>query len=75
MTDGRQPSGLSGAHQGWSVVATLFAGMFVWGGIGWLVDLWLNTTFVKAIGVLVGMAAAVYLVVIRIAQEPRERGG
>jgi F0F1-type ATP synthase assembly protein I len=65
MTDGPQPSGLSGANEGWAVVSTLFAGMVVWGGIGWLIDLWLDTTFVKAIGVLVGMAAAIYLVVVR----------
>jgi F0F1-type ATP synthase assembly protein I len=65
MTDGHQPSGWAGASQGWAVVGTLFAGMVVWGGIGWLIDLWLDTTFVKAIGVLVGMAAAVYLVVVK----------
>jgi hypothetical protein len=61
MTDGRQPSGWSGgANEGWAVVGTLFAG-----GIGWLIDLWLDTTFVKAIGVLVGLATAIYLVVVK----------
>ncbi len=74
MTDGRQPSGLSGANQGWAVVGTLLAGMFVWGGIGWLLDLWLDTTYIRAIGVLVGMAAAIYLIMIRFAG-PSERGG
>jgi hypothetical protein len=44
---------------------TLFAGVVVWGGIGWLIDLWLDTTFVKAIGVLVGLATAIYLVVVK----------
>ena len=62
MTDGRQPSGVSGANEGWAVVGTLFAGVVVWGGIGWLIDLWLDTTFVKAIGVL---ATAIYLVVVK----------
>ena len=74
MTDGRPPSGLSGANQGWAVVGTLFAGMVVWGGIGWLLDLWLDTTYIRAIGVLVGMAAAIYLIMIRFAG-PSERGG
>jgi hypothetical protein len=46
-------------------VGTLLAGMFVWGGVGWLVDLWLDTTFVKAIGVIVGITAAIYLVVVK----------
>jgi len=65
MTDGRQPTGWSGANEGWAVLGTLFAGAFVWGGIGWLVDLWLDTMFVKAIGVVVGLAAAIYLVVTK----------
>ena len=65
MTDRRQPSGLSGHNEGWAVVSTLFAGVVVWGGIGWLIDLWLDTMFVKAIGVLVGLATAVYVVVVR----------
>jgi hypothetical protein len=50
---------------GWAVVGTLIAGVVVWGGIGWLIDLWLDTTFVKAIGVLVGLATAIYLVVVK----------
>jgi F0F1-type ATP synthase assembly protein I len=62
MTDGRQPSGMS---DGWAVVGTLLAGVVVWGGIGWLIDLWLDTTFVKAIGVLVGLATAIYLVIVK----------
>ena len=65
MTDRRQPSGVSGANGGWEVVGTLIAGVVVWGGIGWLIDLWLDTTYVKAIGVLVGLAAAIYLVLVR----------
>jgi ATP synthase protein I len=65
MTEGRPPSDWSGAGQGWAVLGTLLAGIFVWGGIGWLVDLWLGTDFVKAIGVIVGAAASVYLVTVR----------
>jgi F0F1-type ATP synthase assembly protein I len=65
MTDRRQPSGMSGIEEGWAVVSTLFAGIVVWGGIGWLIDLWLDTMFVKAIGVLVGLATAVYVIVVR----------
>ena len=65
MTEGRQPSHWSGASQGWAVLGTLLAGICVWGGIGWVVDLWLGTTFVKAIGVIVGAAASIYYVTIR----------
>ena len=30
-----------------------------------MIDLWLDTTFVKAIGVLVGLATAICLVVVK----------
>ena len=65
MTEERPSSGSSGASQGWAVLSTLLAGICVWGGIGWLVDLWLGTTFVKAVGVIVGAAASIYYVTIR----------
>jgi hypothetical protein len=51
--------------KGWAVLGTLLAGICVWGGIGWLVDLWLGTTFVRAIGVIVGAAASIYYVTVR----------
>lgn len=66
MSEGRQPPEPdTGASQGWAVLGTLLAGICVWGGVGWLVDLWLGTTFVKAIGVIVGAAAAIYYVTVR----------
>ena len=65
MTEGRQSPDQSGANQGWSVLGTLLAGICVWGGIGWLIDLWLETSFVKAIGVIVGAAASIYYVTVR----------
>ncbi len=65
MTEQRPPGGSDGASQGWAVFGTLLAGIVVWGGIGWLVDLWLGTTFVKAIGVIVGAASAIYLIMVK----------
>ena len=65
MTEGRQPPDPSGAAQGWAVLGTLLAGICVWGGIGWLVDLWLGTTFVRAIGVIVGAMTSIWYVTVR----------
>jgi ATP synthase protein I len=54
----------SGAGEGWTALAYLIAGMAVWGFIGWLVDQWLDTGgVVTGIGVVLGMAGAIYLVV------------
>lgn len=50
---------------GWSALSYLIAGIGGWGFVGWLVDRWLEVP--KHLGLLVGMlvgaAAAVYLVV------------
>jgi F0F1-type ATP synthase assembly protein I len=58
----RQPSG---ADTGWAVTGTLISGMAVWGGAGWLLDRWLNIEVFFPIGVIFGMAVAIYLVVKR----------
>ncbi|WP_147139605.1 AtpZ/AtpI family protein [Stackebrandtia albiflava] len=72
MTGNRkpQPRGASGADQGWAVIGYLLAGMLVWGGLGWLLDEWLGIpkhlgTFV---GVVIGAAAGLYLVIKRFGQ-------
>ena len=60
----REPPG-RGADVVWSVIGTLIAGVLAWGGIGWLLDRWLGTRFLVAIGVLVGAAGAFYLIIRR----------
>jgi hypothetical protein len=46
----------------------LIGGMAVWGLIGWLIDsLWLHTGYIiTAVGIVLGMAGGVYLVVRRM---------
>ena len=60
----REPSG-RGAEMVWSIIGTLVAGVLARGGIGWLLDRWLGTRFLVAVGVLVGMAGAFYLIIKR----------
>ena len=60
----REPSG-RGAEMVWSIIGTLVAGVLAWGGIGWLLDRWLGTRYLVAVGVVVGMAGAFYLIVKR----------
>ena len=54
-----------GAEMVWSIIGTLVAGVLAWGGIGWLLDRWLGTRFLVAVGVVVGMAGAFYLIIKR----------
>ena len=54
-----------GSEMVWSIIGTLIAGVLAWGGIGWLLDRWLGTTFLVAVGIVVGMAGAFYLIIKR----------
>jgi F0F1-type ATP synthase assembly protein I len=55
----------SGADTGWAVTGTLISGMAVWGGAGWLLDRWLDIVVFFPVGIILGMAVAIYLVVKR----------
>jgi F0F1-type ATP synthase assembly protein I len=59
-----QPRG-SGADTGWAVTGTMISGMAVWGGAGWLLDQWLDIVVFFPVGIILGMAVAIYLVVKR----------
>jgi F0F1-type ATP synthase assembly protein I len=49
----------------WSIIGTLVAGVLAWGAIGWLLDRWLGTEYLVAVGILVGAAGAFYLIIRR----------
>lgn len=53
----------------WTVLAHLLSGLLVWGGAGALLDRVLGTGFALPVGLLVGMATALYLVYIRYGRE------
>jgi F0F1-type ATP synthase assembly protein I len=50
---------------GWAVTGTLLSGMAVWGGAGWLLDRWLDVRLFAPIGIILGMAVAIYVVVVK----------
>jgi F0F1-type ATP synthase assembly protein I len=60
----KEPPG-RGADVVWSIIGTLVAGVLAWGGIGWLLDRWLGTSYLVAVGIVVGMAGAFYLIIKR----------
>ena len=39
--------------------------MAVWGGAGWLLDRWLDIKVFVPVGIILGMAVAIYLVVVK----------
>ena len=65
----------SGAETGWAIIGTMISGMAVWGGDGWLLDHWLDTRVFFPVGIIFGMAVAIYLVVARYGAAPPPPGG
>ena len=58
-----QPQGESVA---WSAMGSLLAGPIVWGGVGYLLDQWLDTCrLLMAVGVVVGSLTSFYIVYLR----------
>lgn len=58
---GSEPASVTEFGSAWTIVGILLSGMLTWGGIGWLVDQWLDTGFFLPTGLLVGSAAGFYL--------------
>ncbi|MEU4578118.1 AtpZ/AtpI family protein [Nonomuraea sp. ATR24] len=56
-TDGRDFSDAM-----WSVPSYLLAGMAVYGGLGWLLDRWLDMSAFFPIGIVLGVSLAGYAV-------------
>ncbi|CCG04755.1 hypothetical protein [Blastococcus saxobsidens] len=52
--------------------------MAVWGGGGWLLDRWLDTRVFFAVGVILGVTVAIYVVVVKygtVDPDPGSRTG
>jgi F0F1-type ATP synthase assembly protein I len=44
----------------WMAFGYVVSGVFLYGLIGWLLDRWLDTTFLVAVGILLGAALGIY---------------
>jgi len=58
------------AAEGGSVVGYLPAGILIWGGLGKLLDSWLNTQFFTPAGLVIGSVLAMYLVYLYFVRRP-----
>lgn len=54
-----------GIDQGMTIISYLVAGLLVYGGIGWLLDWWLKTSFLLPSGIIVGAVAGIYMIIRR----------
>jgi F0F1-type ATP synthase assembly protein I len=64
----REPGGGSEGNEnpGWAIFGYLLSGMAVYGGLGWLIGRWVgNTSIFLAVGMIVGLALAITMVIFR----------
>jgi hypothetical protein len=71
MAGGPDPSsGWGGASTAWAITGTLLAGILVWGGVGYGLDRLLGfEALLLPIGMVVGIAASIYLVYVRYGKD------
>jgi F0F1-type ATP synthase assembly protein I len=43
----------------------MLSGMAVWGGAGWLLDRWLGIEVFLPVGIILGVAVSIYMVVVK----------
>jgi len=49
----------------WNITGYLLGGPIAWGGIGWLLDRWLDTEVFLPVGLVLGLVLALYIVWVR----------
>jgi len=54
-----------GAGGGYNALSYLISGVLLWGGVGWLLDLWLGTRVFVGLGIVLGAAGGVAMVWLR----------
>ena len=53
----------------------MLSGIIVWGGVGLLLDRWWETRFLALVGTILGLAVAIYLVVVKYGAVEPPSGG
>jgi F0F1-type ATP synthase assembly protein I len=54
-----------GMEQGLRVISILASGLLFYGGIGWALDWWFHTSWWLPVGLILGTALGVYLVIVK----------
>ena len=54
----------------WQGFGYLVAGVGVYGLLGWLADRWLGTSFLVAVGIVVGAGLGLWLAIVRFTGPP-----
>jgi fatty acid desaturase len=63
---GRDPSQPRPPSEGWAILSYMIGGMALYGFVGWLAARWTGWPVLFPIGMLVGLASAIALVIFRV---------
>jgi ATP synthase protein I len=70
------PPDLRHENPGWTVFSYLLSGMILYGALGWVLGRWVvHSTLLFPIGMVVGLALAVVLVILRFGRTGPARDG
>jgi ATP synthase protein I len=53
------------ADEGWRVFSNMIAGMILYGGVGWLIGHWTHIPILFPLGMLLGLALALLMIIFR----------
>jgi F0F1-type ATP synthase assembly protein I len=53
------------ADEGWRVFSNMIAGMILYGGVGWLIGHWTHIPILFPLGMLLGLALALLMIILR----------
>lgn len=67
VADGDRPKG-----DPWHAFGYLVSGVLLYGLIGWGLDRWLGTSFLVAVGILVGAGFGIYMTFARFNSSPHD---
>jgi ATP synthase protein I len=62
----RDPSQPRPPSEGWAYLSYMIGGMALYGFLGWLIGRWTGLPVLFPIGMLVGLASAIALVIFRV---------
>lgn len=63
--DGARSVNARESDDAWGALSLVISGVALWGGVGFLLGLWLDSDVPVVLGLLLGMAGALYLVWVR----------
>jgi ATP synthase protein I len=64
--EARDPAQPRPASEGWAYLSYLIGGMALYGLVGWLIGRWTGLPWLVGVGMVLGLASAVALIIFRV---------